>query len=263
MREPVLLEADGITVRYDGMARPALQEVRVAVRAGVPLGVVGESGSGKSTLIRTLLGLERPVSGRVLYRGTDVAALRGDALRTFRRKVQMVFQDPYNSLNPRMTVGQTLGEVLTVHRLAARGSVLRVAGELLGQVGLDPSLAARYPHELSGGQRQRIGIARAISLEPEVLLADEPVSALDVSVQAQVLGLLDRLGRERGITLVLIAHDLAVVAAVCREMVVMEQGRVVEAGLARSVIEQPSHPYTRQLIAAVPQIEPLMPPAPL
>ncbi len=263
MSAPVLLAAEGVSVRYAGLARPALDNVSLQVHAGVPLGVVGESGSGKSTLIRTLLGLERPAAGRVVYRGQDVAAMRGTALRPFRRKVQMVFQDPYNSLNPRMTVGQTLGEVLTVHRLAGRGSVARVVGDLLGQVGLDPSLAVRYPHELSGGQRQRIGIARAISLEPEVLLADEPVSALDVSVQAQVLGLLDRLGREKGITLVLIAHDLAVVGSVCQQMVVMEQGRIVESGPARSVIDQPSHPYTRQLIAAVPEIEPLMPPAPL
>jgi ABC-type glutathione transport system ATPase component len=263
MSQPALLEAEGITVRYSGLSRPALDAVQVSIHAGVPLGVVGESGSGKSTLIRTLLGMERPVTGRVVYRGRDVAALRGADMLQFRRKVQMVFQDPYNSLNPRMTVGQTLGEVLTVHRLAARGSVARAIGDLLGQVGLDPSLAARYPHELSGGQRQRIGIARAISLEPEVLLADEPVSALDVSVQAQVLGLLDRLGREKGITLVLIAHDLAVVGAVCREMIVMESGRIVESGRASVLIDQPQHPYTRQLIAAVPEIEPLMPPAPL
>ncbi len=254
----ILLSAESITLRYPGSVRPALDNVSIGIRQGVSLGIVGESGSGKSSLIRCLLGLERIESGRIKYRGADVREMDTAGIRSLRTRIQMVFQDPYNSLNPRMTIGQTLAEVLLVHRRAAKNNIRNRVAELLQMVGLDPSLGNRYPHELSGGQRQRVGIARAVSLEPEILLADEPVSALDVSVQAQVLDLLDRLGREKGITLVLIAHDLAVVGHVCREIVVLEQGKLVESGLARAVLEQPQHPYTRALLAAVPDIAPLM-----
>lgn len=254
MNDAILLQAESVTLRYPGLERPALDAVDLTVRRGIPLGIVGESGSGKSSLIRCLLGLESLEQGRVSYRGRDVAGMRDRERRTFRTKVQMVFQDPFNSLNPRMTVGQTLTEVLLVHGKSTRRDATRAVAGVLEQVGLHAALAGRYPHELSGGQRQRVGIARAISLDPEVLLADEPVSALDVSVQAQILELLGRLGREKGITLVLIAHDLAVVAHACRELVVLEQGRVVEQGACRTVLAAPAHPYTRSLLAAVPEI---------
>jgi len=254
----VLLAAENVTLMYPGLDRPALKDVHIEVRTGVPLGIVGESGSGKSSLIRCLLGLEHLTSGRVCYRGRDLARLHPSDLRHVRTRVQMVFQDPFNSLNPRMTIGQTLGEVLLVHGRADKTNVRQHVAAGLDQVGLSGALADRYPHEVSGGQRQRVGIARAVSLQPEVLLADEPVSALDVSVQAQILELLGQLGRELGITLVLIAHDLAVVRYSCREIVVMEQGVIVEQGAADRVVDSPNHPYTKSLLSAVPDIDRLM-----
>lgn len=253
-----LLTAENITLVYPGLDRPALRNVHVAIHAGVPLGIVGESGSGKSSLIRCLLGLEHVASGRVCYHGRDLALLNAAERRHFRTRVQMVFQDPFNSLNPRMTIGQTLAEVLLVHGRSEKSNVRHRVAASLDQVGLSGTLADRYPHEVSGGQRQRVGIARAVSLQPEVLLADEPVSALDVSVQAQILELLGRLGRDLGITLILIAHDLAVVRYSCREIVVMEQGVVVEQGEADQVVDTPSHPYTKSLLSAVPDIDRLM-----
>ena len=253
-----LLRAEKVTLRYPGLDRPALNDVSMTVQAGVPLGIVGESGSGKSSLIRCLLGLERLTTGRVLYRGQDLTAASPAERRHFRTRVQMVFQDPFNSLNPRMTIGQTLGEVLRVHGRADASTVRSRVAASLDQVGLSAGLAERFPHEVSGGQRQRVGIARAVSLQPEVLLADEPVSALDVSVQAQILELLGSLGRDLGITLVLIAHDLAVVRYACREIVVMEQGVVVEQGASARVVDAPEHAYTRALLSAVPDIDILM-----
>ncbi len=242
-----LLSAEAVSLHYKGLVRPALDEVSVHIRAGRTLGVVGESGSGKSSLARVLMGLETLSGGRVLYRGRDIDGFDRSERMDFRRKVQMVFQDPFNSLNPRKTIGATLAEVLKVHRIADSSPE-----SLLEKVGLDAAMAHRYPHELSGGQRQRVGIARAMSLQPEVIIADEPVSALDVSVQAHILNLLKKLVEETGVTLVLIAHDLAVVRQVCDDVIVMNEGHIVEQGESARVLQRPEANYTRQLIAAVP-----------
>lgn len=252
MSGPVLA-AENVVLRYRGMERPAVDGVSLEVRPGVTLGIVGESGSGKSSLARCLIGLERVDDGRILYRGQDISSLGRDGRARLRRNVQMVFQDPFNSLNPRMTVGDVLTEALRVHRLAVsrkEAGVLALA--LLEQVGLSEPVMGRYPHELSGGQRQRVGIARALSLKPEIIIADEPVSALDVSVQAHILNLLKALSRNSGATLVLIAHDLAVVRYLCDRVLVMNDGVVVEEGEVAQVIDAPRHPYTRDLVAAVP-----------
>lgn len=252
MSGPVLT-AENVVLRYRGMERPAVDGVSLEVRPGVTLGIVGESGSGKSSLARCLIGLERVDDGRILYRGHDISSLGRDGRARLRRNVQMVFQDPFNSLNPRMTVGDVLTEALRVHRLAVsrkEAGVLALA--LLEQVGLSEPVMGRYPHELSGGQRQRVGIARALSLKPEIIIADEPVSALDVSVQAHILNLLKALSRNSGATLVLIAHDLAVVRYLCDRVLVMNDGVVVEEGEVAQVIDAPRHPYTRDLVAAVP-----------
>lgn len=252
MSGPVLT-AENVVLRYRGMERPAVDGVSLEVRPGVTLGIVGESGSGKSSLARCLIGLERVDDGRILYRGQDISSLGRDGRARLRRNVQMVFQDPFNSLNPRMTVGDVLTEALRVHRLAVsrkEAGVLALA--LLEQVGLSEPVMGRYPHELSGGQRQRVGIARALSLKPEIIIADEPVSALDVSVQAHILNLLKALSRNSGATLVLIAHDLAVVRYLCDRVLVMNDGVVVEEGEVAQVIDAPRHPYTRDLVAAVP-----------
>ena len=250
-----LLTAESVVVRYRRRMRPAVNGVSVAISRGDVLGIVGESGSGKSTLARALLGLEQPEQGRVSYRGVDLASMPRGEKERFRRRVQLVFQDPLNSLNPRMTIGATLGEVLAVHRIAVAREIPARVAALLEQVGLGAPVAGRYPHELSGGQRQRVGIARAISMEPEIVIADEPVSALDVSVQAHILNLLKRLVEERGITLVMIAHDLAVVRYVCRDVIVMKDGEVVEQGVASDLLARPRHAYTRSLVAAVPDVE--------
>jgi ABC-type glutathione transport system ATPase component len=248
LMEP-LLAAEAVSLHYKGLTRAALDDVSVQVQPGRTLGVVGESGSGKSSLARVLLGLERLSGGCVRYRGRDIEHFGRRERMEFRRKVQMVFQDPFNSLNPRKTIGATLAEVLRVHGINGATSA-----SLLEKVGLDAAMAERYPHELSGGQRQRVGIARAMSLQPEIIIADEPVSALDVSVQAHILNLLKRLVQETGVTLVLIAHDLAVVRQVCDEVIVMCEGRVVEQGAAGQVLSRPEHTYTQQLMAAVPML---------
>ena len=244
---------------------PAVDDVTLEVREGESLGIVGETGSGKSTLARMLLNLLEPTSGVVRYRGEDVTHARGATLEALRRKRQMVFQDPAGSLNPRKTVGAAIADPFAIHGLlperAERGG--RVA-ELLEQVGLEAALANRYPHELSGGMRQRVGIARAIALGPELLVADEPVSALDVSIQAQILTLLRELRRELGLTLVLIAHDLAVVRHVCDRVAVMHDGKVVEVAPVEQLYRAPREAYTRELLAAVPRIPGLAPgPAPV
>jgi oligopeptide transport system ATP-binding protein len=214
---------------------------------------VGESGCGKSTLARLVLRLIEPTAGSVRFEGRDMLALRGGALRACRRRMQIVFQDPYGSLNPRMTVGAAIGEVLRVHRLATRAEEpARVAG-LLARVGLDPDQAARYPHELSGGQRQRVGIARALAVEPVLLVCDEPVSALDVSVQAQILNLLQDLQAGLGLACLLISHDLRVVRQMCQRVAVMYLGRIVEIGPADALYARPQHPYTQQLLEAIPE----------
>ncbi len=234
----------------------AVADVSIAVDRGETLALVGESGCGKSTTARLLLRLEEPDEGRVLFDGRDLGAMSDDDLRAFRRRVQPIFQDPFGSLNPRMTVGEALREALAVHGLAAGEEGRRRAGELLSTVGLEPSDAARHPHEFSGGQRQRIGIARALAVEPEILIADEPVSALDVSVQAQILNLLAELRGRLGLAMLFIAHDLAVVRQVADRVAVMYLGRIVETGPTEALFEDPVHPYTRALLAAVPRARP-------
>jgi ABC-type oligopeptide transport system ATPase subunit len=241
--------------RVTGEVR-AVDDVSLQLRRGETLGLVGESGSGKTTLGRTILRLIEPTAGEAYFDGDDIFRMDRRALRHLRRRAQIVFQDPFGSLNPRLTVGETIREVLQVHRLASgRAAELRV-GELLELVGLAPEHARRYPHEFSGGQRQRIGIARALSVEPEFIICDEPVSALDVSVQAQILNLLRNLQRQLGLAYLFITHDLAVVEHISDRIAVMYHGKIVEEGPTRTLIDDPRHPYTRTLLAAVPNPEP-------
>jgi oligopeptide/dipeptide ABC transporter ATP-binding protein len=210
---------------------------------------VGESGCGKSTLGRTLIRLEEPTSGKILYSGTDISSLDRKKLKWFRKEVQMIFQDPHSSLDPRLTVGESIGEALIIHELGNGGS--NVAG-LLEKVGLPPDFASRYPHELSGGQKQRIGIARALAVQPKLIIADEPVSALDISVQAQILNLLIDLQKEYGLTYIFIAHDLSVIRHIADRVAVMYLGNIVEQGINEEIFSRPLHPYTRALLSAIP-----------
>ena len=230
----------------------ALEGVSFELFRGESLGIVGESGCGKSTLARCLVGLYPPTSGKTFYEGREF-----DEKRAFsdRKKIQIVFQDPYSSLNARMTIGQALREVLRVHKVVTAGQVADRAVELLALVGLDADIANVYPRQLSGGQRQRVNIARALAVEPEVLIADEPVSALDVSIQATVLNLLSSLRDRLGLTLLLIAHDLSVVRYLCDRVAVMYMGRIVEIAATEGLFKDPRHPYTQALLAAAPSLE--------
>ncbi len=259
-----LLVVRGLTKEYRStgglFARPtcvrAVDGVSFTVRRSECLGLVGESGSGKTTLGRCILRLTEPTSGKVVFDDVDLFALKAKPLRALRRRMQLVFQDPFGSLNPRMTVGAAVREPIEVHRIASGTDARQRVANLFGEVGLDRTYVDRYPHELSGGQRQRVGIARALSVEPEFIVLDEPVSALDVSVQAQVLNLLADLQERHGLTYLFIAHDLAVVRHIADRVVVMYLGRIMECAPAANTYREPMHPYTACLLSAVPIPDP-------
>ncbi|MFD3519728.1 ABC transporter ATP-binding protein [Streptomyces sp. NPDC058653] len=247
----------GILFKRQVGAVKAVDGVSFDLVAGETLGIVGESGCGKSTVARMLVNLERPTAGVIRYKGEDVTRLSGRALKAVRRNIQMVFQDPYTSLNPRMTVGDIIGEPFDIHpEVAPKGDRRRMVQDLLDVVGLNPEYINRYPHQFSGGQRQRIGIARGLALRPEIIVADEPVSALDVSVQAQVVNLMERLQNEFDLSYVFIAHDLSIVRHISDRVGVMYLGRIIEIGTDAEIYDHPTHPYTQALLSAVPVPDP-------
>ncbi|ACC75680.1 oligopeptide/dipeptide ABC transporter ATP-binding protein [Paraburkholderia phymatum] len=263
--KPNILEASALTKRFGGdrqmFARTptvhAVNDVSFAVQTGETFAIVGESGCGKSTLGRLLLRLIDATRGRVIYQGEDITHWQGAQLRRLRREMQIIFQDPFASLNPGMTIGQIIGEPVAFHGLARNASERRErVARLLTKVGLQPAYAERYPHEFSGGQRQRIGIARALAGEPKLIVGDEPVSALDVSVQAQVINLLESLKAELGLTLVMVAHDLAVIRHMSDRVAVMYLGEIVELAPVDALFDTPLHPYTQALLRAIPASSP-------
>lgn len=247
----------GILFKKQVGAVKAVDGVDFELARGETLGIVGESGCGKSTVAKMLVNLERPTAGEIRYKGEDITRLSGRALKSVRRNIQMVFQDPYTSLNPRMTVGDIIGEAYDIHpEVAPKGDRRRRVQDLLDVVGLNPEYINRYPHQFSGGQRQRIGIARGLALRPEIIVADEPVSALDVSVQAQVINLMARLQDEFDLSYIFIAHDLSIVRHISDRVGVMYLGRIVETGRDEEIYDHPTHPYTQALLSAVPVPDP-------
>lgn len=266
MPQEVLLEAKNL-VKYFPITRGiifskqvgaihAVDDISFAIRQGETLGLVGESGCGKSTTGRLLLRLMEPTSGQIRYLGQDVLALAGNEMRSLRQKMQIIFQDPYASLNPRMNVGDIVGEALEAHHIATGTSRMKRVQELLEVVGLSPDHARRYPHEFSGGQRQRIGVARALATNPKIIICDEPVSALDVSIQAQVVNLLQDLQRDFGLAYLFIAHDLSVVKHISDRVAVMYLGKIVEIAPKDTLYDRPTHPYTKALLSAIPIPDP-------
>jgi len=248
----------GIIIQKQVGAVHAVDDVSFDIYKGETLGLVGESGCGKSTTGRTILQLYRPSSGSVHFDGVDLVQLKGEELRKMRRKMQMVFQDPYASLNPRMTVGEIIGEPLIIHNVASGKEVQERVEHLLELVGMNPSFENRYPHEFSGGQRQRIGVARALALQPELIVCDEPISALDVSIQAQVVNLLEDLQKQFNLTYLFIAHDLSMVRHISDRVAVMYLGSIVELTGRDELYSNPLHPYTQALLSAVPIPDPVI-----
>ncbi|MDQ0310403.1 oligopeptide transport system ATP-binding protein [Kitasatospora herbaricolor] len=266
MAEPILEVKDlvkhyplsqGILFKKQVGAVKAVDGISFTLMQGETLGIVGESGCGKSTLAKVLMNLEQATSGQVLFKGEDISRLSGQALKAVRRNIQMVFQDPYTSLNPRMTVGDIIGEPYEIHpEVAPKGDRRKAVQDLLDVVGLNPEYINRYPHQFSGGQRQRIGIARGLALKPEVIICDEPVSALDVSVQAQVINLLEQLQTEFNLSYMFIAHDLSIVRHISDRVGVMYLGKMVEIGTDEQIYDHATHPYTQALLSAVPVPDP-------
>jgi len=247
----------GLFARQTGAVK-AVDDVSFTIARGETLGLVGESGCGKTSMAHSIVQLYRPTAGQVLFDGVDLVKLKGGKMRAMYRRVQLIFQDPYGSLDPRMNCGDIVGEPLKVHKLTkGKGEYRDRVAELLTLVGLNPYMANRYPHEFSGGQRQRIGIARALSVEPELLVCDEPVSALDVSVQAQIINLLEDLQQQFGLTYLFIAHDLSLVRHISHRVAVMYLGRIVEMAESEELFANPQHPYTKALMSAIPLPDPI------